>query len=66
MNPTKIAYEQRYSDDSGVEYGVRFDANRITREIEIESIDTVEFPADQIDWLIDSLCSIRTIIRGTP
>jgi len=59
--PTKIAFETRYSDDSGVEYGVRYDAEATTYEIEIESVSSVRLPADKLDWLIESLQAIKAI-----
>jgi hypothetical protein len=64
--PTKIAFETRYSDDSGVEFGVRYDATRTTYEVEIEAVNSVRLPADKLDWLIESLRSIRAIVEATP
>lgn len=61
--PTKIAFEQRYSDDSGVEFAVRFDSVR--GEIQFEAVNQVEFPADELDWIIEALEAIR-LIRNTP
>ena len=63
--PNKIAFEKRYSDDSGVEFGVRYDANHFINEIELEAVQTISMPATQLDWLIESLQAIRAIVRAT-
>jgi hypothetical protein len=52
---TKIAFEQRYSDDSGVEFGVRLDGG----EIEFECVQKVSFPVAKLDWLIAALKRIK-------
>lgn len=61
--PTKIAFETRYSDDSGVEFAVRYDESRLhykgSPAIEFESIGTVDFPLSHIDWLIECLTKIK-------
>lgn len=58
MKPTKIAFEKQYSDNSGVEYGVRLNAT----EIELESINTINFPIEELDWLIEALMNIKAVI----
>ena len=55
MKATKLAFEKRYGDDSGVEYGVRLDGD----EIELEAMDTIHFPVEELDWLIAALERIR-------
>ena len=60
----KIAFEQRYSDDSGVEYAVRYDTTQGNNRtagptIVIEAINTVCFPIEELDWLIACLDRIR-------
>lgn len=55
MQATKIAFEKRYRDDSGVEFAVRMDGE----ELELESIDKVSFPISELDWLIDALVRIK-------
>lgn len=55
MKATSIAFEQRYSDGSGVEFSVRL----ADREIEFEHINEVCFPIEEIDWLIDALQRIK-------
>lgn len=58
--PDKMAFEQRFSDDSGVERSVSYDASKYGREIEIADCSReAEFPADRIDWLIDALQEIK-------
>ncbi len=65
MKAQKIAWEQRYSDDSGVEFAVRYDAtkphyNDASATIELEAINAVSFPASRLDWLIECLTRIKT------
>lgn len=55
MRPTSMSFEQRYSDDSGVEYAVRLHNN----EIEFESIGCIRFPLEEIVWLIECLQVIK-------
>ena len=55
MRATHLAFEQRYSDDSGVSFAVRL----INGEIEFEAVDKVRFPQDELDWLITALLRIR-------
>jgi hypothetical protein len=59
----KMAWETQYSDGSGVEFAVRYDANKTTTEcegaIEFEAIDVVRFPLSKIDWLIECLQQIK-------
>jgi hypothetical protein len=57
MKPTSIGFEKRYSDDSGVEFAVRFANGRI----EFESLNAIEFPPQQLDWLIECLMNIRAL-----
>jgi len=64
MKPTKIGYEKRYSDDSGVEFGIRFDSE--TEDIaggkgviEFERVGTISFPLSEITWILDVLYAIQ-------
>jgi hypothetical protein len=59
IKPTKLAFEDRYGDDSGVQYGVTFDAGNLGNEIAFESVDKVRFPVERLDWLIERLSYIR-------
>lgn len=60
IRATSISFEKRCSDDSGVEFGVRLKPDRHGIQIiEFESINTIDFPLDQLDWLIESLERIR-------
>lgn len=55
---SKMAWEKKYSDNSGISYAVRFDADECM--IEFESVySTVEFPQKEINWLIDCLQQIK-------
>ncbi len=60
-SPTSIGWETYYTDDSGVEFGVYFQADNRTGEntIRFTSIDSVCFPEKQLDWLIDCLKRIK-------
>jgi hypothetical protein len=60
MKPTIIGFEQRYSDDSGVEFAVRLDSGTI----EFEHINDVDFPLCELDWLIECLMNIRALTTG--
>lgn len=64
MKMTKMAWEKRYSDDSGVEFAIRFNGHK--NEIEIEHIDNIRFPIDQIDWVIDCLNKIKAEQEKSP
>ena len=55
VKPNEIAFEKRYSDDSGVEFGVRLTNDAI----QFEAVNTVEFPPGQLEWLIECLDYIR-------
>jgi hypothetical protein len=56
MKPTKICFEQRYHDDSGVEFGVGLVNNEIV--LRTRGGDECEFPVEQLQWLIDALQEI--------
>lgn len=57
---TIIAFEKRYSDGSGVRFAVRYDSTKEMAEIEFDSVDAaVDFPVDQLDWLIRCLVRIK-------
>ena len=66
VNKTKLAYERRYSDGSGVEYGVYYDSNATATcadhvgEFTIEHIDNITFGINEIDWLIECLRDIQS------
>ena len=60
--PTKIAFEQEYSDGSGVEFGVYYDALSGYQPLTITAVDEADFPIEQIDWLIASLTAIRDAV----
>ena len=57
MKANKLAFEQRYSDDSGVMFGVRLNGNEI--EFEANSGAITCFPVEEIDWLIRALSRIN-------
>ena len=60
MKPTKIHFEKRYSDNSGIEFAVSLDSTQAAYNgskglIEFEAIDKIQFPLEEIDWLISCL-----------
>ena len=67
IKPAIISFEQMYSDDSGVEFGVAYYAGESdykggTGVIRFDSCGDVRFPAKKIDWLIECLQKIKTEI----
>jgi hypothetical protein len=55
MKATTMAFQKRYSDDSGVEFGVTLKDG----EIEFEHIGAVSFPVGELAWLIAVLHRIE-------
>ena len=53
--PTALAFERCYTDDSGVEYAVRYKHGKV----EMEAVDLVRFPVEEIPWLIACLQKIQ-------
>jgi hypothetical protein len=66
--PARIAWEKNYSDGSGVEYAVRLDTTKINMVdggpvVEFEHVGSVEFPINELDWLIACLMRIKAEVR---
>jgi hypothetical protein len=64
VKPTKMSFEERYSDDSGDEFAVRCDTTKtcVNGEIgvvEFEHIGEIDFPLSKLDWIIDCLQKIK-------
>ena len=64
--PTKLAFEERYDDDSGTEFAVRFDgiethSNGCQGTVEFECGGSTTFPVDRLDWLIERLVAIKEL-----
>ena len=62
---SSLSFEKYYSDDSGIEYAVRYierPSKTYDPVIEIEHIDKIQLPVVKIDWLIDSLKKIKSEI----
>lgn len=57
VKPTRIAYERRYGDNSGVQIRVAYDADS---DLQISVTDM--FYAEHLDFVIASLASIRAHI----
>ena len=66
MKATKMAFEQRYIDNGEIQYAVRlvdsesYDGDQF---IEFESVDTVRFPVEEIDWLLEAILRIRSEVE---
>lgn len=60
--PSLIAFEEFYSDASGVQFAVRFAGD----EIEFEAVERIQFPRDRLDWLIHCLTYIKTAVEANP
>lgn len=62
---TRLHFETQYSDDSGVEFAVRFNSDddaccgSVEGSIEIEHINKVSIPIDRLDWLQDCISKIK-------
>ena len=67
LKPTGIRYSIPYDDNSGdrlrVEYGV---CDAQIEHLEIECIDKVNIPANDLDWLINALSEIQKIRAKQP
>lgn len=59
MIPTIISFEEQYSDNSGVEYAIRYDASTPNATISIQHIDSITLDYHKIDWLIERLHYIK-------
>jgi len=61
VNPkiSSIAFEQRYADDSGVEFAVKYH-NYAEPCIEFQHINSITFPLEKLDWIINCLLKIRS------
>ena len=61
--PQRMAWDQKYSDDSGVQYSVCYDAVDThydgCAKIQIKAVNSVDLPITQLDWLISCLYKIR-------
>lgn len=64
--PTKLAFEERYDDDSGVEFAVSFNGHEVHSNgcqgvVEFEHAGVTSFPVDRLDWLIERLVAIKEL-----
>lgn len=59
VQPTTLAFEQHYSDASGVEFAVRLTHDAVQFESMSEKVD---FPLGQLDWLRDCLSYISGVL----
>jgi hypothetical protein len=67
MKATKIAFEQRYADDSGVEKAVSYDATQLDGEVSLQHHGAVvSFPVSDIEWLRDALFEIQHELPEKP
>ena len=56
--PNRAFWERKYSDGSGVEFGVSYDQER--GEVTITHLNEIDWPVDELDWLISRLILVRT------
>lgn len=66
-DPTAVAMERLYSDGSGVEFGVRFDANDRgdPHSVEIEcQAGNCRIPVAELDWFIAALRAAREVAEA--
>lgn len=61
MTPSKTVFEERYSDDSGIEYSVTYDFNKGNPVIKMEHVGDIEIPVSKADWFIECLTKIKKI-----
>lgn len=67
MKATKLAFERRYSDDSGVEQAVSYDSTKVCDEIRFERHGSyVCFSSEDIEWLRDALYEIKCELPDKP
>lgn len=59
MKVTSMSIERRYSDDSGVEFGVELRGGEVSV---ISCADKATFPAYEIEWYIAALNKLRVEI----
>lgn len=59
MKRNLMAFKIMYPENSGVEYAINYDEFKTDGEIEIKSVDTVTFPIDKLDWMINALQEIK-------
>jgi hypothetical protein len=58
--PTSIGFVERYSDGSGVEFAVLWDADKDQAELSlISGSDVVTYPKDRLAWLTARLQQIQ-------
>jgi len=65
-NPNKAEWSKNYADDSGIEFAVRFDLDKIGNDgssgiVEFETVSCISFPLTQLDWLIDCLQQLKAL-----
>ncbi len=65
MTPTKLCYEKRYLDDSGVSHRVEYDSTCDDNEIIIFAITETSMCIDKLNWLIDCLMDIKDQVGVT-
>lgn len=68
VKPTKLGFECRYSDDSGVEVGVYYDESEGSMwPVRVESTgQSASFEMSRLDWVIESLQRIRDLTSEPP
>lgn len=66
--PSRIDFEEEFEDGSGIEYSISCiqDNNTQSYIIQFSSDETVCFPMEKIDWLIDRLNYIKKEVIEEP
>ena len=60
LKPSVIKFEQWYLDNSGVQFGVSVKNNEIT----FKHCGEIDFPIEELDWLIECLQYIKINTRA--
>jgi len=63
MKRNSMEFKVMYSDDSGIQYAVKYNEYCVDREIGFESIDSIDFPIERLDWLIEALQDIKDNLK---
>ena len=61
MKAQKMAFERKYADNSGIEFGVYYDADSAT--VKLAHVDLVTIPVSEIEWFIEAL---REVVYELP
>ena len=57
---TELAFQRRYSDESGIEFSVSFDRNGVSMECQGSKMFSI--PLEELDWFIAALEKGRSLL----